>query len=586
MPQPFARGTATKRDDPPLLTRIRTLFLLSVRAASMASRTSLTLATLFPATSRITSPSLKPRSAAALCGSTSVTTTPSLPAPATELAGASVKPSFGTSVPRFTPPLSPLLLSVSALASTEFGNWPSVRSTTLSWPLCSTLSFTALPGRRTVGLGLRHQPPFRLLQPEAVGDVSRDRLNLNADPAAADRALVLELGDHVLHGGSGNREGDADAAAGRRIDRGIDAHHLAFGVEGRAAGVALVHGRVDLDEIVIRAVADVAAAGRDDAGRDSAAEAEGIADREHPITDPGLAIRKLGKREVRAALDLDQGEVGTRIGADHLGLVDLAVVGGHFDLVGAVDHVVVGDGIPVSGNEEAGTLAGHGVAAARSATHPWRQTVWSAEATEEALHRRARLEWRIIVVAAIVLRRDLLVDIDLHRDHRRLYALDDVGKADRLLDLAGVVFDLRMRRARENINRPMRRAKTVDGDAETGDDRSHQRKFACRKQRTARCLVRGEGRKIVGTFGHSVISKSLKIDGAGSSTFHVGRWGFSPYRALARELNFCNKGASECGSLSQGENGPLRGAKTSPFRAKRRLSQGLSRPVRRGFRCH
>src|SRR5512140_1289230 len=130
--QPFARGTATKREDPPLLTRIRTLFLLSVRAALTASRTSPALETLFPATSRITSPSLNPRSAAALFGSTSVMTTPSLPAPATLLAGATVRPSFGTSVPRVAPPLS--LLSVSALASSEFGNWPSVRLITLSLP--------------------------------------------------------------------------------------------------------------------------------------------------------------------------------------------------------------------------------------------------------------------------------------------------------------------------------------------------------------------------------------------------------------------------------------------------------------------
>jgi len=41
--------------------------------------------------------SLKPLSAAALFGSTSVTTTPFLPAPATELAGVTVRPSRGTS---------------------------------------------------------------------------------------------------------------------------------------------------------------------------------------------------------------------------------------------------------------------------------------------------------------------------------------------------------------------------------------------------------------------------------------------------------------------------------------------------------
>src|SRR3954467_2074258 len=100
MRQPFPSGTATKRDDGPLLTRIRTLFLFSVRAVLITSRTSSAFATVLQATSRITSPSLKPRSAAGLLGAPPVTTTPSLPAPATLLAGAIVRPSFGTSVPR------------------------------------------------------------------------------------------------------------------------------------------------------------------------------------------------------------------------------------------------------------------------------------------------------------------------------------------------------------------------------------------------------------------------------------------------------------------------------------------------------
>src|SRR5207302_7453124 len=152
------------------------------------------------------------------------------------------------------------------------------------------------------------------------------------DPTAADRTLVLELGDHALHGVRRNRERDADAAAGGRVDRGVDAHHLAIGVEGRTAGIALVHGRVDLDEIVIRTVADVAAAGRDDAGRDGAAEAERITDRQHPVADPGFSLRKLGEREVRTAFDLDQGDVGARVGADYLGGIGLAVVGRDFDL--------------------------------------------------------------------------------------------------------------------------------------------------------------------------------------------------------------------------------------------------------------
>ena len=87
-----------------------------------------------------------------------------------------------------------------------------------------------------------------------------------------------------------NREGDADVAARGREDRRVDADHLAVEVEGRAAGVAAVDRRVDLHEVVIGAGADVAAEGRDDAGRDRAAEAEGIADRDDPVADAAGAV--------------------------------------------------------------------------------------------------------------------------------------------------------------------------------------------------------------------------------------------------------------------------------------------------------
>src|SRR2546427_11106371 len=161
----------------------------------------------------------------------------------------------------------------------------------LAIPRCDHIAgFNAGLGRRTVCLRFRNQSTLRLLEAEAVGDVGGDGLDLDADPAAANGALVLELGNYIIDGRCRDRERDADAAAGGRIDRRVDAHHLAFGVEGRATGVARVNGRVDLDEIVVRTAADVAAAGRDDAGGHGAAETERITDREHPIADPGLAI--------------------------------------------------------------------------------------------------------------------------------------------------------------------------------------------------------------------------------------------------------------------------------------------------------
>src|SRR6185369_12442996 len=174
-------------------------------------------------------------------------------------------------------------------------------------------------------------------------------------------------------------------------------HYLATGVERRTARVALVHGRVDLDEIVIRAVADVAAGGRHDAGGHGAAEAERVTNRQHPVADPRLAVGQFGEREILAAFDLDQRQVGARIGADYLRGEGLAVVHRDFDLVGAIDHVVVGHGIAVGRDEETGPLTRHrATAATRSAAQAGRQAIRTAEAAEEALHRRTRLERRVV----------------------------------------------------------------------------------------------------------------------------------------------------------------------------------------------
>ena len=60
---------------------------------------------------------------------------------------------------------------------------------------------------------------------------------------------------------------------------------LALEVEGRAARVAAVHRRVDLEVVVVGTGADVAAAGRNDAGRHCSAEAERVADSDHPVAD-------------------------------------------------------------------------------------------------------------------------------------------------------------------------------------------------------------------------------------------------------------------------------------------------------------
>ena len=172
-----------------------------------------------------------------------------------------------------------------------------------------------------------------------------------------DRAALHQVLDDLLGGRGRNVEGDADTAARRREDRGVDADDLAVEVEGRAARIAAVDRGVDLEEVVIGAGADVAAARRDDAGGDGAAEAERIADGHHPVADADLGIvGEVDIGELAAAIDLEHREVGARVGADQLGVEFLAVIGHHGEGGAFLDDVVVGDEIAVLGDEEAGAL--------------------------------------------------------------------------------------------------------------------------------------------------------------------------------------------------------------------------------------
>ena len=213
--------------------------------------------------------------------------------------------------------------------------------------------------------------PLVPVRPSEFGNVLVDRLDLHAEPAAIDGAAGHQVLDDVLGGRGGDGEGDADIAARRREDGGVDADHFAIEVEGRAAGIAVVHGSVDLDEVVIRAGADVAAARRDDARRHRAAEAERIADRDHPVADANLGIiGEIDVGELAAAIDLEDREIGLGVGADQLGIELLAVIGDDGEGLAAVDDVVVGDEIAVLGDEEAGALR-HRTRAARHGRRGW-----------------------------------------------------------------------------------------------------------------------------------------------------------------------------------------------------------------------
>jgi len=169
-------------------------------------------------------------------------------------------------------------------------------------------------------------------------------LDGDAEPGAAGLAEFAQLLDHRHGEIRGHREADADRATRRRNDRRVDADHVTGHVEKRTARIALVDGRIGLDEAVIGARADVALLGRDDARRHRAAEAERVADRHHPITHACLvAVAKLHRLERLVGFHAQNREIRLRVLAEHLGLELRTIIEHHEHVRGFGNDVVVGD---------------------------------------------------------------------------------------------------------------------------------------------------------------------------------------------------------------------------------------------------
>ena len=247
-----------------------------------------------------------------------------------------------------------------------------------------------------------------------------------------------------------------------REDRRVDANHIAAGVEGRAARIATVHRRVDLQEVVVGAGADVTAARRDDAGRDRAAETEGIADRDHPITDAGCLGRPLHGGIGAGLGDLEKGQIGLLVGADHLRRQRRAIVGDERDLRGMLDDMVVGDEVAIRRDEEARPLRLRDMRLDRVRAG----AILVAELLEETLQRIARLELRhlLLLAAFAVLALARLVHLHLDGDNRVADMLDHVGERGRI-DGDGMIVGGRLTRRRGLGKRQVRRDETAGQSA-------------------------------------------------------------------------------------------------------------------------
>ncbi|CUJ79951.1 Uncharacterised protein [Achromobacter sp. 2789STDY5608628] len=210
---------------------------------------------------------------------------------------------------------------------------------------------------RAAFLDAGDQRAGRRIELERVGQVLVDLLHRHAQARmlhlAVFQDLVLDLVRHVDR----DRERQALEAAGAAVDLRVDADHFAAVIEQRAAGIAGVHRHVGLDERHRRVVRQRAALGADDAGGGGVLQAVGRTDGQHPFAHLQLVdVADLHHRQV-LGVDLDDGHVGLRIGAQHLG-AEFAAVGqldGHF--LGALHHVGVGQDDAVAADDEARALA-------------------------------------------------------------------------------------------------------------------------------------------------------------------------------------------------------------------------------------
>src|SRR5690606_27615413 len=144
----------------------------------------------------------------------------------------------------------------------------------------------------------------------------------------------------------GDGKADADIAAGRRDDRGVDADKLAVCRHQGAARVAGIDRGVGLDEVFIAFDVQSAAAQRaDDAGGNGLAEPERIADGDYAVADAQTRRVAQPQGGQVGRIDPEQSDVGRLVAADQLSGEAAAILQRDRDLARAVDDMVVGENV-------------------------------------------------------------------------------------------------------------------------------------------------------------------------------------------------------------------------------------------------
>src|SRR6202040_175562 len=242
--------------------------------------------------------------------------------------------------------------------------------------------------RRPLLVDAGHERPARRLHAQALGNLVVHLLDAHAEPANPGLAVFAQLLDHRQRRLHRPGETDTDRPAGGRDDRRVDADDFALEVEQRPARVAAVDRGVGLNAVVVGPGIELAVAPGHDAGGDAAAEAERIADRDHPFAQPYLlGVAELHRLERLVGLPAQQRDVGFLTPADQLGLELGAVVEDDVDLVGFRDHVIVGYHDSLRIDDEAGAER---IDAARRPLAVLLAAAVAVELLEQLFERRAR----------------------------------------------------------------------------------------------------------------------------------------------------------------------------------------------------
>src|SRR5207237_9096782 len=100
-----------------------------------------------------------------------------------------------------------------------------------------------------IGTDVRHPNPTVLLQVVVAVDAAVDRPGLTGDAevGAYHTAVSNQHRDDALGGVA--RHGKTDAL-GHGDDRGVDAHHLAAGIDQRATGIPRIERGIGLDDVL------------------------------------------------------------------------------------------------------------------------------------------------------------------------------------------------------------------------------------------------------------------------------------------------------------------------------------------------